>query len=42
MAFYPAYIPTLNRYDHFRNCVESLARVGVKSAKASFTPKSSS
>ena len=26
MICYPVYIPTLNRYEHFRNCVESLAR----------------
>lgn len=26
MTCYPVYIPTLNRYEHFRNCVESLAR----------------
>ena len=26
MTYYPVYIPTLNRYEHFRNCVESLAR----------------
>jgi len=26
MTFYPVCIPTLNRYDHFRQCVESLAR----------------
>ena len=25
MTCYPVYIPTLNRYEHFRNCVESLA-----------------
>ena len=26
MTCHPVYIPTLNRYEHFRNCVESLAR----------------
>ena len=26
MTCYPVIIPTLNRYDHFRRCVESLAR----------------
>ena len=26
MTFYPVVIPTLNRFDHFRNCVESLVR----------------
>jgi len=26
MSIYPVYIPTLNRYEHFKNCVESLAR----------------
>lgn len=25
MNYYPVIIPTLNRYDHFRNCVESLS-----------------
>lgn len=26
MKYYPVIIPTLNRFDHFRNCVESLSR----------------
>lgn len=26
MNYYPVYIPTLNRYTHFKRCVESLAR----------------
>lgn len=26
MTYYPIIIPTLNRYEHFRRCVESLAR----------------
>lgn len=26
MNYYPVLIPTLNRYDHFKRCVESLAR----------------
>ena len=26
MTFYPVIIYTLNRYEHFRRCVESLAR----------------
>ena len=26
MTYYPVYIPTLNRYTHFKRCVESLAR----------------
>ena len=26
MIYYPVVIPTLNRYEHFRRCVESLAR----------------
>lgn len=26
MTFYPVVIPTLNRFEHFRNCVESLER----------------
>lgn len=26
MKFYPVVIPTLNRYTHFKNCVESLAK----------------
>lgn len=26
MTYYPVIIPTLNRYEHFRRCVESLAR----------------
>ena len=26
MTCYPVYVPTLNRYEHFCNCVESLAR----------------
>jgi len=26
MTCYPVYIPTLNRYEHFKNCVESLAK----------------
>jgi len=26
MICYPVYIPTLNRYEHFKNCVESLAK----------------
>ena len=26
MRYYPVFIPTLNRYSHFKNCVESLAR----------------
>ena len=26
MTCYPVYIPTLNRYEHFRSCVESLER----------------
>lgn len=26
MLYYPVFIPTLNRYNHFRNCVESLAK----------------
>ena len=26
MTFYPVVIPTLNRYEHFKNCVESLAK----------------
>ncbi len=26
MNYYPVFIPTLNRYTHFRRCVESLAR----------------
>ena len=26
MSYYPVFIPTLNRYSHFKNCVESLAR----------------
>lgn len=26
MTYYPVYISTLNRYERFRNCVESLAR----------------
>jgi len=25
MTYYPVYIPTLNRYEHFKECVESLA-----------------
>ena len=26
MTYYPVIIPTLNRYEHFKRCVESLAR----------------
>ena len=26
MTFYPVVIPALNRYEHFKNCVESLAK----------------
>lgn len=26
MKYYPVFIPTLNRYDHFKQCVESLSR----------------
>lgn len=26
MTYYPVIIPTLNRYEHFKNCVESLAK----------------
>lgn len=25
MTYYPVIIPTLNRFEHFKNCVESLA-----------------
>ena len=25
MTYYPVIIPTLNRYEHFKNCVESLS-----------------
>ena len=33
MTCYPVYIPTLNRYEHFRSCVESLARDSTKQNK---------
>ena len=26
MIYYPIIIPTLNRYEHFKRCVESLAK----------------
>ena len=29
MTCYPVYIPTLNRYENFRNCVESLEKGSV-------------
>ena len=38
MTCYPVCIPTLSRYEYFRNCVESLAWVGVNFANASLTP----